>query len=278
MIQNNTSISIADMHTHSEHSHDSMCKIEDMLLSQIEKGTRIFAVTDHFDTDSYKDFDIFTPIENAFNEVAVLNEKYNGQCTVLSGLEISEGFWHPDVYNKIINFLPYDVVIGSVHVVNYKNITGAYSCVDFSKLDKATIAGFLDKYFDDMITMLDNENFDILAHLTCPLRYIIVKYKIDIDLSPYQDKIEEILRKIIQRGIALEINTSIFYASDEFMPSRDILRKYHEMGGYLLTLASDAHVSQNASIHFTEAIDTLKEIGFKNIYYYKKRKAYPINI
>lgn len=34
-------ILIADMHTHSEFSHDSVCKIEDMCLSQIEKGTKI---------------------------------------------------------------------------------------------------------------------------------------------------------------------------------------------------------------------------------------------
>ena len=54
---------LADMHTHSENSHDSVCKIEDMLWSQIEKGTKIFAVTDHFDTDSYTRYDVFTPIK-----------------------------------------------------------------------------------------------------------------------------------------------------------------------------------------------------------------------
>lgn len=50
---------IADMHTHSVNSHDSVCEIEDMCLMQIKRGTNIFAVTDHCDVFSYKDYDIY---------------------------------------------------------------------------------------------------------------------------------------------------------------------------------------------------------------------------
>jgi histidinol-phosphatase (PHP family) len=64
----------------------------------------------------------------------------------------------------------------------------------------------------------------------------------------------------------------------EFMAPTSILKKYYDMGGYLITLGADAHISENASQHFSEAIRTIKEIGFQNIYYYKNRQPIQITI
>lgn len=269
---------VADMHTHSENSHDSVCKIEDMFISQQARGTKIFAVTDHFDTASFAELDIFTPIKTAYETVRELNEKYGDKYSILSGIEISEGFWYPEVYRKVAEFVPYDVVIGSVHLVKYKELTYAYSKIDFSKLSNETIVEYIDAYFDDMLRMIDTMDFDVLAHLTCPLRYISGKYKITIDMSRYKEKIEKILQRIIQKGIALEVNTSSFDIMHEFMAPTSILKKYYDMGGYLITLGADAHISENASQHFSEAIRTIKEIGFQNIYYYKNRQPIQITI
>ena len=80
-----------------------------------------------------------------------------------------------------VDLVDYDVVIGSVHLVKYKDLTCAYSGIDFSKLKEETIIEYLDAYFDDVLTMIETTDFDILAHLTCPLRYIKGKYNIDID-------------------------------------------------------------------------------------------------
>ena len=40
----------ADMHVHSEFSHDSVVRIEDMVSSGLENGLDVIAITDHFDT------------------------------------------------------------------------------------------------------------------------------------------------------------------------------------------------------------------------------------
>lgn len=269
---------VADMHTHSENSHDSTCRIEDMCLSQIKNGTKIFAVTDHFDTDSFKNYDIFTPIWTSCKTTYKLNEKYKDKIRILSGIEISEGFWHPEQNKKAVFFFDYDVVIGSVHLVKYRDLTYAYSKIDFSKLNKNTVIEYMDTYFDDVITMVKTSDFDILAHLTCPLRYIKGKYNIDIDIHRYMDKIEQILNLIIKKGIALEVNTSSYENINSCMPSTDILKKYYDMGGYLLTLGSDAHTAQNASKNFNKAIEEIKEIGFNNIFYYTNREQIQITI
>ena len=275
MILNNV---VADMHTHSQHSHDSVCPIEEMCISQIEKCTKIFAVTDHCDVFSFKHYDIFTPIKVAYEEVKLLNEKYGKECLLLSGVEISEGFWFPQEYKKIHDLVPFDVIIGSVHCVKHPKYNMAYSKIDFSAFSKEEIYDYLDCYFDDMITMINETDFDILAHLTCPIRYITSKYGIEIDIRMFEEKINRILTLIIEKNIALEINTSGFSILNDTIPSNDIVSKYYALGGRLITIGSDAHIKENASMNFGAVIEEIKKIGFENICYYKDRKVNKINI
>ena len=267
----------ADLHTHSESSHDSVCKIEDMCLAQMEKATDIMAVTDHCDIFSFNKYDIYTPIKAAYDTVIELRGKYEGKIRLLSGVEIGEGAWFPEETKKLMDLVPYDVIIGSSHCVKHKEITKAYSGIQFIAED-IDPASYFDDYLDELLVMLDVVDFDILAHLTCPLRYITGRQKITVDLKPYEEKITEILRRIIKRGIALEVNTSSYSLMGEFMPGREILQQYYDMGGYLITLGSDAHVTKDAAQYLDEAKALLKEIGFKHIFYYENRCAHQITI
>lgn len=264
---------VADMHTHSENSHDSSCKVEAMLSAQREKGTAIFALTDHCDIYSCNSYDIFTPLIRGYETVAALNGA-QGDVRLLSGVEISEGFWLPEQMEKANALVPYDVIVGSVHCVKYEGLTRAYSAIDFSALSDETVAAYLDAYFDDVARLTETTDFDILAHLTCPLRYISGKYGRQIDLTAYNEKLTAILKAIIKKGIALEVNTSSFDVLGDYFPSKALIESYYALGGYLITLGSDAHVSERASAHFADALDTLRQIGFKHIYYCKKRIFY----
>lgn len=277
-LQRKKTLLFADMHTHSENSHDSCCKIEDMVKAQIKRGSVFFAVTDHFDTDLYGKRDIFTPIKNAAAECRRLNEIYGGECTALCGVELGEGFWNDDAYRRIIELESYDVVLGSIHQVRFEDMTEAYARIDFSPLPKERIYAYLDAYFDDLLTMLESTDLDVLCHLTCPLRYINGKYGLGIDISPFESKIENILKKTIEKGVSLEVNTSTADLLSDYMPPRSIIEKYYNMGGRMVTLGSDAHKAQNAAKAFEQAVRDLKQMGFEHIYYYKNRKPCKIKI
>lgn len=140
------------------------------------------------------------------------------------------------------------------------------------------VLDYLDAYFDDVLTMLETMDMDVLAHLTCPLRYINGKNRMGLDIERYSRKIDRILKTIIEKGIALEVNTSSVELLFDVMPSQEILGRYHHMGGTLLTLRSDAHRAEDASRDFEKALDALRRIGFEHIYYYVKRKPYPIKL
>ncbi len=270
---------VADMHTHSKFSHDSTELIENTYSVQKERGTQIFAVTDHCDTFEHANGDTFEYIAQAFENVAELNNNSDGCVKILSGVEMGEGFWYPDAARMVEKMKPYDVILGSVHVV--KADDGGvypYSGMDFSRCTTNEINRFLDNYFRDMRIMLDTRDFDVLTHLTCPLRYICGKYGHIVDLTPYYGTIKEILKSVIERGIALEVNTSSFGMINNFMPDENILHMYYDMGGYLITLGSDAHIASNASMFFSDAVKSLKKIGFRNIFFFENRKCYQCSL
>ena len=122
-------------------------------------------------------------------------------------------------------------------------------------------------------------DMDVLTHLTCPLRYIVGKYGLRVDMTEYEAEIDEILQIAVSRHLALEINTSgigSFYG--EYMPYESILRAFRDKGGYLITLASDAHTADRVGNGFAEAAAMLKQIGFRNAYYYKQRMPIPYTL
>lgn len=95
-----------------------------------------------------------------------------------------------------------------------------------------------------------------------------------VDCKMYENKIKNILERIIERKIALEINSSCVYEGSrycELMPERWIIQMYKDMGGYLVTTGSDAHLAENSANGFDEMYSILRELDFKNTYYYKNR-------
>lgn len=62
------------------------------------------------------------------------------------------------------------------------------------------------------------------------------------------------------------------------MPEKEILKKYQELGGTLITLGSDDHKAKYAEFGLKIAANAVKTLGFNQIYYYKNRISYPLVI
>jgi len=95
----------------------------------------------------------------------------------------------------------------------------------------------------------------------------------EYDLTHYDDKINELLKLIIKKGISVEINTSdLLKEKGDTMPPRDVLERYYNMGGRLITFGSDAHRPERIANGIKEAYSMAKEIGFEYSVIYNKRK------
>ena len=53
---------------------------------------------------------------------------------------------------------------------------------------------------------------------------------------------------------------------------------YIEMGGYLFTFGSDAHVSSRVGSYYDEVVDYLRSKGIRYLIYFKNRIAHQYSI
>ena len=130
----------------------------------------------------------------------------------------------------------------------------------------------MESYFQQLLELVQWGKFNTLAHITYPMRYIVGVYHIPVDIPVYQKKIDEIFRLLIEKEIALELNTSGLRQSlGETLPSRELLQRYYQLGGRLLTIGSDSHNAFDIGKGVREGVALAKEIGFPAYCYYEKK-------
>lgn len=261
-----------DLHIHSKNSHDSKQTLDEICENAIARGLSGVAVCDHADTWFFDKDRTYDMIANCMQEIDGAREKYGARFEILKGVEMAEYLDYPERAERLLTAHRFDVILGSVHSILYEDITDAYSRIDFSTTPVEKIHGFLREYFKRMADMIEKTDFDILTHLTCPLRYINGKYKRGIDILYFKKEIADILSMIMQREIALEVNTSgIGTPYGDRMPHEAILRMYADMGGKLITLGSDAHMPQYIGNDFAETQALLQSLGFREYCVFRQR-------
>lgn len=254
-----------DMHTHSDFSTDSRMSMDQACLVAIDKNLTGIAFTDHLDVDyvNYPD-DFFYDFNEYFTTIDNIIEKYGDKLDIIKSVEVG---LQPHVVDETIkrtSGFDFDYKIGSTHLINRKDpYYYNYFSPDSVKQDSYS------EYLEEIIKNINlYSDYDCIGHIDYLIRY-----------SPFEDPkfyynefseyFDEILKFIIKKDIALEINTGT-YRKVPF--DFNILKRYKELGGKLLTIGSDAHSTDRIAQLFTEHVQAIKECGFSELYYYKKRK------
>lgn len=269
-----------DSHNHTEYSHDSDCEMDLLCRTAKSKGFSGIVISDHCDIQYYKDDpSCMDNVKKSVIEANRIKRKYEGDLTVLAGIELGEAIWNPEAVRHLLAPMQLDVILSSVHSVRYKNFEASFSMIDFSDWNDVRLNEYMNQYFDDMQEMVDTVDMDILTHLTNPLKYINGKYGHCVSCEPYMRKIDAVLKTIIQREIALELNIScVASAHHATMPDETIIRRYKDLGGNLVTIGSDAHRAECFGVHFDYALNLLKKCGFTQYVYFRNRTCTAVEI
>ena len=264
-----------DLHTHCTLSFDGKSSADDMVRRAVELGIKHYALTDHVDLGDFADpdFDLEATVNGARETIPALQKKFAGITDLLYGVELGQATQDYETAERLLRENGYDFVLGSTH-----NIRGHkdFYFIDFSQTDPLPI---LSAYFDETAELAEWGKFDSLAHLTYPLRYIAGEYGIKPDMSIFAPAIDRILQTLVRKNIALEINTSgLRQKIGVTMPDADIVKRYRELGGKLITIGSDAHCTDDLGKGIAEGIKLAKDIGFDKIAYYKRREVHFIAI
>lgn len=259
----------ADMHMHTWFSTDSEACPRDMADEAVRKGLKTICFTDHFDKDDLEwgEEGIFD-VDAYFVEMQKLQEEYAGKLNIRIGIELGLRTYLKDYYEELTKKYPFDFVIGSVHNVPYKkDAEGNILYTDPAAEKLFTERTDKEAYRLMMETTLENvrtsDCFQTLGHLDYVVRYGKSREK-EYSYTDYADIIDEILKLLIEKEKGLEVNSAgLKYGLPFAHPHPDVLKRYRELGGEIITIGADAHKPEHIAYDFAKAEEILKSCGFK---------------
>ena len=269
-------IMLWDSHMHTSFSSDCDIAPEDMIASAIAKGLDGITFTDHMDLDYWVAPDMFQlDLPAYYKKMSKLKEDYKDNISFQIQVGVEIGL-QPHLAKRVDEALaPYDFdyVIGSSHIV-HKIDPYFPQYYDNRTEDSAYL-----EYFESILENLETcHNFDSYGHLDYVVRYGPNKDRY-YSYNKFSDIIDAILHELIHQDKAMEVNTGAFRCGLLHPnPTEDIIKRYHELGGRLLTLGADAHKTEHVGLCFDQVPELLHACGFHEYTIYKNRKPifYPI--
>ncbi|MBQ4347331.1 MAG: histidinol-phosphatase HisJ family protein [Firmicutes bacterium] len=258
----------ADYHMHTNFSSDSDTPMESMIQKSIELGLSEIAITDHVDFDyPDEDFPFLIDYSEYMPVFTKLKEKYSGQINILFGVEIG---LQAHIENEIKNLCAendFDFIIGSTHCADKFDLCAP----DF--FEGKTKSEAYNRYFENILESIRQyPQFNVYGHLDAVNRYGIYGDN-SLNYSEHKEITDYIFRELISRGKGIEINTSgLRYGVGDVHPGFEMVKRYRELGGEILTIGSDAHKPENIAQDFGEAYTLAKEAGFKAITIFRNKK------
>ena len=234
-----------DTHMHTAFSTDSEASPESMIKASIELGLGGICITDHMDYDYPKEhpedepeFILDTPVY--FPTIQKLGQQYKDKIKVLTG---------------------------SSHVIHGKD--PYYSRFFEGKTEQQAYQEYFESILENLAVF---DNFDVYGHIDYVVRYGPNR-NLEYSYQKYADVIDAILEKLIDMGKGIEINTGGFkYGLGHPNPTEDIIKRYHELGGEIITIGADAHKPEHVAFDFAKVPDILKAAGFQYFTVFEKRK------
>ncbi|HPO04860.1 MAG TPA: histidinol-phosphatase HisJ family protein [Bacillota bacterium] len=258
---------LLDYHTHTAFSTDGYSSIGKMAEAAASLGISQIAITDHYDPDYPLDgWGEEFSFDEYHKQLEKVQEEYKARISLVKGLEV--GIQHGSTLRKCsesVNAYDYDFIIGSFHCAEgFELSCGGF--FDGRSVEEATAAFY--RYTYDCLSVY--RDYDVLGHMNVIDRYggYVPAY------DDLMDIISEILKLIIYDGKGIEINTSSFRygMGDHTTPSGEILKRYLELGGEIITVGSDAHSARDVGYGIKWAYEKMKSVGFRYVTAYCRRK------
>ena len=265
---------LTDYHVHSDVSQDSRASMYDMVVAEAAMGIEQMCFTNHCDMCDWRTYQLnpgcVTKVPESLVKFAQMHQEHPRlPADVRLGIELGEPLFNIPLAQAIASSPGLDMVMGSLHILQEH---GDLWCVKFRSPEHCQQV-FSD-YMDELLKMAELDFFDIMAHIGYGRRYMWQQgFDEFLSLERYGDKIEALLRLLIDNGRGIEINCSGIRDGCGPFPEPEILRLYREMGGEIITVGSDAHTPSDAAKCVREGYAIIKECGFEYVSTFKNRKC-----
>ncbi len=263
---------LTDFHCHTNISLDSPDDMLSMARAAREQGIDCLCFTDHCDTVDWQSLEYYPPCRTVAQRVRETYETCRDRLPegldVRLGMELGETMFHPELAPGFYASEGLDFVLGSLH------ITPELGDYYFVRYDSPELCRrVLDDYLDKLLVIAGDGYYDALAHIGYVRRYICQQGQDEgLTLARNGDKLEKLLKTVIDLGKGIEINCSGLRDGCGPFPSPEILRLYRELGGEIITVGSDAHRVTDAAKCIREGYEVLREAGFRYVCSYRQHE------
>lgn len=263
-------VGFVDSHLHSQFSPDSIMTLEEAVERAQELNLAAIAVTDHVDLKSPPSNYTFY-FEPEEQQALIDQLQRESSFKIFKGVEVGLQENNIEESLQFVNSHSFDSIIGALHYVDEED--PFYGHYYKGREEKRAYRRYLELLYN-LTTQF--EEFDILAHYDFVARYSPYGERI-IRYRDFSDIFDALFKYLIENGKALEINTSTYRDREGGATELDhnVLHRYREMGGELITLGSDSHSIERVGERFEPFAHLLKGLGFKYITHFEKRKPYP---
>ena len=257
-----------DYHVHTSLSPDGVSSMEEYIGEALRRGMEGLCFTEHIDVLSPEvDFNPGTDLaayQNAFQRV---KERYGDALFLGFGLEAGILSWSAEATRAYMRGYGFDYVIASCHWP--EGLPNLMYPENWAYVTRETA---LQRYLEGFYQSLGRyDDYDCIGHLTYFSRYCPLPDK-KPRFADAPDQTTAILKHLIERGKGMEVNTSTYGKEGFTMPDLEIVRRYRELGGEIITLGSDAHEAGALCQSFSYAAGMLKEAGFTHYTVFAERR------
>ena len=251
---------LADYHMHSRISPDAKYPMTEMAGAARRAGMDEVCFTDHMEPVAWNGRD---PIE--FYDWGALSKEFREAREALGdriqlrlGIELGEAVLDLPRTAELLKDAPeLDFIIGSTHILSER--FGFVDMYFFHPEDEEEALLGIGDYLGLVRQTAEWGQFDVLGHLTLPLRYLNENQGFRLSFDPFGAEVEGILRAVVQKGRGIELNTN---RGNTPLPDEKWLRMYRDLGGEIITLGTDAHTPEFAGCAVRERQELLRRCGF----------------
>ena len=246
-----------DYHMHSVFSPDGDHTPDKMCRAALDRGLTEIALTEHAEWHPNSQIYGFAQVEAYFAVTQQCRDEFEPLgLMVYTGIELGNPHMFSDQVLNLLTEYPFDVTLGSLHWLNGKNIHEP-ACFANRHPDEVYSA-----YFKELDQMAMNFDFDIVAHFDRILwRGTLLGH--NFDPHRLEATIRQALATIARYGRTLELNTTFLTHQPDWIDAlTTMFRWFHEEGGRLVVVNSDAHRATEIGRHRVLAEQILMEAGF----------------
>ncbi len=253
-----------DYHVHESYSSDARGSlVEDYIKVAEQRGIEEIAFTTHeIITGQYSYFGVqLEEVQQYIDNIHRLDE--TTPVKLLVGLEVDYFSEAERQLEKLVDEYPFDFILGSTHFIGEYDVGSRKDAPAYfggRPLLEATR-----DYFRFWIQAVESGLFDSMAHPDYWRRFLHLIRPEPADISEY-GLVVEAVDALVSYDVGIEVNSSGRRHEHGIQyPIHEFLELAHEAGLKRITLGSDSHVPDTLGYWLPEAVDLLKEIGYKNI-------------